>query len=241
VLLHADAPVRDGALGLLGRLLDVVAGGERLAAGTGEDDDPHLGSAVRLGPRRYDLVDEGDAERVVAVGTVERDGGDAVVHRIEQVLITHGCASEAGAPNGANSRAPPLAPRGPTISGLISRLASVSTRAAPKRENAAIAAAAASRSQAALPRAPRSSLPAAVSSNIARASSGVTGPRRTLAWLASSTSTPPGPTTTKRRNPLCVRIPTITSPPASAVACTTILPGAPGRECFARVAARASK
>src|SRR4029077_13160985 len=105
-----------------------------LAAGTGEDDDPHLGIAVGLRHRRHDLVDEGDAERVVAVGTVERDGGDAVVHRIEQVLVAHGCVSEAGAPNGSNSTSTPLAPRGPTISGLISRLARVSEASAPNRE-----------------------------------------------------------------------------------------------------------
>jgi hypothetical protein len=84
---------------------------------------------------------------------------------------------------------------------LISRLASVSTRAAPKREKAAIASVAASMSPAALPRAPRSSLPAAVSSSISRACAGVTGPSRTLAWLASSTSTPPGPTITKLPKP----------------------------------------
>ncbi len=60
-MLHARAPLDQSAFGLLSGFLDVVAGGEGLAAGAGDDDDADFRVAVGLADGVHDLVDERQA------------------------------------------------------------------------------------------------------------------------------------------------------------------------------------
>lgn len=66
---------------------DVIAGGERPAAGAGHHQHAHLG--IGRGHRRDDLVDQRLARGVVPFRPVQRDGGDAVVHFVKQELVAH--------------------------------------------------------------------------------------------------------------------------------------------------------
>jgi len=56
----------------------VDPGAERLLARTGEHDGPHVVGGLGPLPHRGELVDHGRVERVVDLGPVQRDGGDAV-------------------------------------------------------------------------------------------------------------------------------------------------------------------
>src|SRR5205823_5452707 len=74
-------------LGLVHRL-DVAAGTEPLA-GAGDDDDADVRIDRGPGDRVEQVVAQRPAEGVEPLGTVEREGGDAVLHLVEQALVAH--------------------------------------------------------------------------------------------------------------------------------------------------------
>src|SRR5262249_56442031 len=64
---------------VLGGEAQVVARGESLVAGAGEDAHPHLGIALEVAPDRVELEVGGRVKRVHALGTVDGDDGDAAL------------------------------------------------------------------------------------------------------------------------------------------------------------------
>ena len=66
----------------------VVAGAEG-AAGAGEDDHPHGAVGIGLVEGTVQLGFEIVGERVHPLGAIERDGRDAVLDLVEQILGSH--------------------------------------------------------------------------------------------------------------------------------------------------------
>jgi hypothetical protein len=67
---------------LAGGLVAQIESRTEAAAGAGEHDDAHVGVLVRGVQRAREALEHRGAERVQAVGTVERDRGDVVTHLI---------------------------------------------------------------------------------------------------------------------------------------------------------------
>jgi hypothetical protein len=74
------APFRQAALWLFRRLLDVIAGGECPAPRAGHHQHTDLVVGIGLRNSSDDLIDQWLAQRIVPLGAVQRDGGNAVVH-----------------------------------------------------------------------------------------------------------------------------------------------------------------
>ena len=81
----------------------VAPGAEGLGADPGEDDHPHRLVEPGLGQRRHDLVESLGAKRVVNVGPVDGDAGDAV-GPIEQDVAERGAGNRLPVDRGLSHR-----------------------------------------------------------------------------------------------------------------------------------------
>src|SRR5207248_5796675 len=73
---------------VVGEVTDVAAGAERLAAAR-DHDAAHVGVLVELDGGGEQLAAESEVQRVVRIGTIQRDGGDLRGTLDDQVLERH--------------------------------------------------------------------------------------------------------------------------------------------------------
>ena len=85
--LLAQRPLAPTFLGLV-HGLDVAAGAEALAR-AGDDDHAHVRIVAALEDGVVQIVTQSVAERVQALGAIQREGGDAVLELEEQALVSH--------------------------------------------------------------------------------------------------------------------------------------------------------
>ncbi len=101
-LLHEDADPRQG----LGEVLHVAAAAERFARAR-DDDAADSGVLVHFQGRGEQVAAEGEVQRVVRLGPVQRDRGDAIGAVQQQGLVRHGALS-VSPPAAGVSCSPPI-------------------------------------------------------------------------------------------------------------------------------------